>query len=486
MAWDSPAARLPSVAGITGALLVAAVCGVAVSIGDTTAALLCVALVACIFILLDFRVGVVLLVVLMPLSASALFPHQIAGIKGLNPLNALLVATLGSYLLRAVADGSLRRFLPGRLFWLYLVPIVIAGVLGSQHVGEIPLSLYASEQVSFDNATGYLRDIVFKPVLLVVFALLVAAAVRQSRDPAKFVIPTIASIWMMALLVLGFVIASGASLDELSSAGARGFLSPLGVHANELGCLYALAYALLLFTWAATRERVLKLALVASMLLIVAALVLTFSRGAFLAFLVVNVLFVLTRRHAYGWILGGLLLGALMLALPGAVYDRLSVGFDGDRSALSAGRIDDIWLPLLPEVWRSPLIGNGLSSILWSDAMRSGSILQVASAHNAYLDALLDLGFVGLALLLTFFGLLLQEFRRAAADPKLDPTLRGFLSGGAAGLIGFFVAALTGTHLTPCPEQSFLWLAVGVLYGLRSRSSGVSGPGRALRSGSRQ
>ena len=91
MASVSPARHLPSVAGITGALLLAAVCGVAISLGDSTAALLCTALVLCVFILLDFRVGVVLLIVLMPLSASTLFPHEMAGIKGLNPLNALLL-----------------------------------------------------------------------------------------------------------------------------------------------------------------------------------------------------------------------------------------------------------------------------------------------------------------------------------------------------------------------------------------------------------
>ena len=36
---------------------------------------------------------------------------------------------------------------------------------------------------------------------------------------------------------------------------------------------------------------------------------------------------------------------------------------------MSAGRIDDIWLPLLPELFKSPLWGNGLNSIMWSYAM---------------------------------------------------------------------------------------------------------------------
>ena len=71
------------------------------------------------------------------------------------------------------------------------------------------------------------------------------------------------------------------------------------MHANDLGRLYAVAYALLLFTWAESKDARLRLALLASMaMLIVAALVLTFSRGAFFGFVVVNVLFLLSRRNA--------------------------------------------------------------------------------------------------------------------------------------------------------------------------------------------
>jgi len=457
------------IAGVVALLAVAAASGFAISVADTTALVVCASLVASVFILLDFRVGVVMLIVLMPISTSALFPHQMAGITGLNPLNLLLFATLASYLLRASADGSLRRLVPRPLFWLYLAPFLLAGVLGSRHVGEIPPSVFLDEQITFDNATGYLRDILLKPALLVLFALLVAAAVKRSRQPEKFLVPAIVSIWLMGLMVVVFVAMSGTSLDFLSGARSRPFLSQLGLHANDLGRLYAVAYALLLFTWAVTQDRALKLALAVSILLVVAALVLTFSRGAFFAFLVVNLLFLATRRRAYGFVLGALLIGALMLVLPGTLYDRVTVGFAGDLNSLSAGRVDEIWLPLVPELWRSPLFGNGLSSILWSNAMRSGTILQVSHAHNAYLNALLDIGVIGLALVCTFFGLLMRDFRRLGREARLSPTLRGFFAGGAAGLASFLVAGIAGSQLTPCAEQSFLWLAAGMLFGVRAR-----------------
>ena len=441
--------------------------GLAIAVAELNAVLLFASLLACLFILLDFRVGVVLLIVLMPLSQSAVFPRQMAGVTGLNPLNVLLVATFGSYLLKALADHGLKRFLPPKLFWLYLVPFFVAGVLGSRHVGEIPPSLYFFEVVEFHDAAGYIRDVVIRPAFLVLFALLVGSAAMRSREPEKFIVPAMVSIWVMGLLVVAFVGISGVTLDRLSNV--RNSLSGLGLHANDLGRLYATAYALLLFTFAATQRRGLKLALAATMLLVVAALVLTFSRGAFVGFIIVNGLFILSRRDPRGFLVGAVIVTGLMFLLPGTFWDRVTAGFGGDLNALSAGRTGEIWLPLLPELWHSPFFGNGLSSILWSDAMRGERIPLVGHPHNAYLQTLLDMGVVGLLLLLAFFGLLMRDFWRASRDKSLSPTLRGFFEGASIGLASFLIAGFAGSSLTPCAEQSFLWLAAGMLYGMRRR-----------------
>ena len=459
--------------GPAGIVLIGALLGSAVAVAELNAVILGFALLACVFILIDFRVGVVLLIVLMPISASRVFPHAMFGITGLNPLNLLLLVTLGSYLLRAFADGSVAQFVPRPLLWLYIVPIVIAGALGSRHVGEIPPYFFMFEELAYDSAGGYIRDHLVKPLFMVLFALLVGAAVSRTRDPERFLVPLLVSIWMTGLMVVVFVVRSGVDLHELSSSRTRGFLLPLGLHANELGQLYATAYALLLFTWAAAEERVLKLVLLASMGLIVAALVLTFSRGAFVAFFVVNALFVLSRRSASAFALGALLVAGLLLALPGAFYDRLIAGFGGDLNEVSAGRIGFIWLPLLPELWRSPIYGNGLDSILWSDAMRTGQILGTTQTHNAYLQALLDMGVAGLVLLGAYFAHVWKGFRALSVDPSLSPTLRGFYLGAVAGLAGLLIGAVTAGSLTPTPEQAFLWLAIGMMYGQRARKSAM-------------
>jgi hypothetical protein len=458
-----------------GIALLGAFWGGMIALAEVNALILAVSVLGCAFILRDFRVGVVLLVLLMPISASTMFPHAMLGVTGLNPLNLLLAGTLASCLLHGLFDGSIRRFLPLPLFCLYIVPIVIAGALGSRHIGDIAPS-FAHVYAAFDvrELGGYLREMVVKPMFLVIFALLVGAAVSRSNQPEKFLVPTLVSIWVMGSMVIVFVFLSGVGLGKLASSHSREFLSPLGMHANELGRLYAVAYALLLFTWAESKQPGLKLALLASMGLVILALMLTFSRGAFFGFVVVNLLFLLWRLNARNLVFAGVLAVGALFLLPDAVYDRVATGFGGGGglNAITAGRWEWLWLPLLPEVLRSPIYGSGLGSILWSEPMRvagGAGVLIVSHPHNAYLQAALDMGIAGLILLCAYFIHVWKGFRKLSVDPALSPTLRGFYQGAAAGLASFLIAAITDSSLTPRPEQAFLWLAIGMMYGQRAK-----------------
>jgi hypothetical protein len=460
----------PARAGLAGQALLGALCGVAIALADVNALILSAAAIAGGFILRDFRAGAVLLVLLTPLAPSALFPHAMLGITGLNPLNVLLAGTLGACLLQVEA-GELRRFLPRALLWLYLVPIAAAAALGARHVGEIAPLYRAYDLIAFDTVAGYLVEVAAKPLLLVAFGLLVGAATARSERPERLLLPAAASLWAMGAMVIAYVAHSGVALEDLASSESRHFLSALGLHANDLGRLFAFACALLLFTWAEAKGTGLKLLLLGSLALGLAALVLTFSRAGFLAFGVCGVLFVIWCRSARTFALAALALAAALL-LPGAVYERIETGFAEGPNAISAGRIDGLWLPLLPEFLKSPLWGNGLGSILWSGAMRSANpdvVLGATTPHSAYLQALLDMGIVGLVLLCAYFAHVWAGFRALAADGTLSPLMRGFFQGAAAGLAGFLAAGVAGSSLTPAAEQSYLWLAIGMMYGLRAR-----------------
>jgi O-antigen ligase len=345
----------------------------------------------------------------------------------------------------------------------------MGAAIGTQHVHEIPAAYKAFDMIFFDNAVGYVRDMLLKPMTFVVYALLVAAAVWRSKEPERFVTPLVISVWVMAALIIGFVIASGVPISYLAGSYSRAFYTPLGMHANDLGRLYVVGYALLLFTWDRTSlkdDLTLKLLLFVSMGLAAAAMVLTFSRGAFVGFVIVNAIYILSRANWKTFMIVAAALPPFLYFLPGAVWSRLQAGKGEGADAVSAGRIDGIWGPIMPEFFDHPFFGNGLGAIMYSKAVRAERIDLVAHPHNAFLELYLNMGIAGFVLILSFWGWTWWRFRKLSKDARVHPRLQGLFEGAAAGLVSFLVAGLAGSSLQPTAAQAFLWLAIGLMFGI--------------------
>src|SRR5436190_3752863 len=185
------AARLPAernaglALGVVGLGLFGVVCGIGLAIGELQALVASLTILACAAVFADFRIGAVLLLVMLPVEGSYLFPHSVFGVTGLNPLNLVVLSTFASYLIRGQRLGT---FLPKKLFWLFILPIAIAGLIGSRHVDEIYPYFYDVEVIHFTDAFGYLRDLLLKPMLMVLAALVIAQAVMQSKKVESFLV----------------------------------------------------------------------------------------------------------------------------------------------------------------------------------------------------------------------------------------------------------------------------------------------------------
>lgn len=473
MAATSAVLRAPAAGSPLGVLVAAGLiafataCGVAIAYGELAAFYVTLSLTLGIMILYDFRIGAVLLVLMIGFGATSLFPYGLMGVPGLNPLNITIAATLVSFLVRG---GNLRAVTPRALVLLYVAPIVLAGLLGTRHWDDILPYFFETEVVSFQNALGYLQETTVRPLLIVLIALLVGAAVVRSQKPERFLVVMAISLIVIALIEIGFVLASGVRFGLLASASSRRFFEEIGIHANALGRLFAVAYGILLFVWWETKSPGLKTLLFVTLNVAVFAMVLTFSRGAFLGFFLVNAVFLAWKFNAKS-IAIALVVGAIcMMLAPEYLYNRLTFGMDtGDANTVSANRIQGIWLPLVPEIFKAPLWGNGLSSIMWSFPMQIGAMDVVGHPHNAYLEALLDMGMIGLVLLLAYYWHVWKGFRALGSNAYLSPEMRGLFQGGCAGLLCFLVTGWTGSSLRPMPEFAYLWLTIGMMYGMLAR-----------------
>ena len=130
------------------------------------------------------------------------------------------------------------------------------------------------------------------------------------------------------------------------------------------------------------------------------ALLLTFSRGAFLGFLVVNALFVVWKFNMkkLGLALLGLAVAAALRPPDGLPAHQH--GFDRAPTRCPRAASTASGCRCCPRPWRARSGATASTPIMWSDAMQTGAMAFVGHPHNAYLQAVLDMGLIGLALLL--------------------------------------------------------------------------------------
>src|SRR5690242_2219989 len=254
------------------------------------------ALIGSVAVLIDVRVGAVLLLLMLPISDSDLCRHSLMNVPGLHPLNLLVAATVASY----VISGRARQAGPALrqpVVWLYILPICAAALIGMPHLHEIPALVTpgGTTLASFANERQYLITTLTKVIVTVATALMIGAAAARSRKPEGFIVALAASAWSIVLIQLGFIVLMGASFADLASPDARNFYAPIGMHANMLGRMHLSVLALLLFVWVDCTQPRLRLFLVLTMGVVAVALLLTFSRAAIGGAVLVGALFLVWK-----------------------------------------------------------------------------------------------------------------------------------------------------------------------------------------------
>jgi O-antigen ligase len=418
----------------------------------------------------DYRVAIWLTVFMLPIAPTNLIPKDKIGVSPVYIVYALVLVTISSLLL----TGALR---PGRLviprwprmFWLYVLLFVGAAIHGAFYLESIPDYFVALNVITSNSLRDYLQVTVLTPSLALVTAFLLSVAIRSANRPALYLVPVFASATVYALVVFWFAVTSGSSLNDLASQDSRQYLSGTGMHANELGLLLNTAMSLALFSFATVRRLALRLTLGILAGVLGLAVLLTFSRGAWLGTLAVVGYLLFVRRNFILFGIALLLLPVAAMLMPESVAERATHEMGSNNvDAVSSGRVDDIWLPLLPEIAKHPLVGGGTGSIMWSDAAKEQNILPVGHPHSAYLGALLDLGVIGTVIILLFFRHMWRQYRRLSNQVE-DRFWHGFFNGAAACILLLFVQGMTDDSFLPGRTQPYMWICYGVAIGFGAR-----------------
>jgi O-antigen ligase len=359
----------------------------------------------------------------------------------------------------ADAEGGLIRtlFFPGYALGLFLIAGDPRGAVRAALAGALPLALVLTAFAS--AAWSIAPDLTLRRALALLFTTLagVGLAARFGwRDLARVLAAT------FGLLALG----SAAAALALPHLGKMDVLFP-GAWRGLWGDKNALGGFMALGVWiaagAAVLDRRLRGLWVGAAVLCLALVVLSTSKTALLS--------LGAGAGAFGLLAVGrrspaLAIGAVLSLAVGAValgglawtHPKLLPSLIGKDLTLTGRTV--IWDTVLRRIAERPATGFGYA-VVWNDASGWGPLAWIVKeahftphhAHNSWLEAWLELGYAGLALLVAFAALTAWRLVRRAG------TEGAWLA--APVLAAFFVTTLTET--VTLEYNDFLWVIVPAL-----------------------
>lgn len=431
-----------------------------------------------VLLLVDYRFGLAFIILFLPYANSPLLPK----VGPVSMVNVLILGVCFSFLVRwlmyRLGGRRIEVPIPRELILFYFVPFTLAMMIGSTHLNEIPSHLYGAK-LPTEGGYGfydYWISFYFKTMLLVAAVFALGASVIEGKKSNHYVWLVVVSGCLYSAGIFAVVALSGYSLDQLRYI--RDSLRPLGHHNNGVGYMLIWPLAAALFMREFVDVAFKRYLLLAAAGLIFCGILMTFSRGGFVAAMTVVGYYVWHFRRLRTALLVVSFAVVAVVFSPDAVRDRLLTGLEdksvydqvasrsGSGDELTAGRVF-VWRNLAPEILRSPLFGRGVDSGMWSEFVKNGNTY--ANPHNMYLSILLDMGIIGAICMVVAFRFVWSIFRKLSVDVRLPPSVQGYFAGATAGLVGMLAGAMTGLSYYPLNIQLYLWIAIGLGLGYRRR-----------------
>jgi O-antigen ligase len=394
------------------------------------------------------RLMLALTIVLMP---NLLYFPPNTQIPGLNPANLLLIlllVTMGSFSRSSdgppVARGMLTSPL---LFWFFTLAIAF-------------FIAQAMRPMSLLDDLVYLKNVVFYPLFYFVFRLC-----RQDLKGTRLLIYLTLAVAVAAGIDAAI---DGLSFDISSYSDQQRTAGPFGEKnaSNRAGVFYAtflpLLFAMAIFLRGKAKWR---LAAIAGCVVLVFAIMVTFSRQSYLIALVGIALLLVRRNVLLAAMIAILAIPATAL-LPDAVVDRVAATQRYD--AVGAAQLDEstesrftIWAGAW-KMWKDHPAGVGLHR--FPTYIGEYSEHRARDAHSIYVLTLAESGPIGVAALLWLLWRLLRlaiTVRESAGEADVEAKALG---------IGFTVAILSmalgnvyGTPFLDGLVMGNFWILCGLL-----------------------
>jgi O-antigen ligase len=373
--------------------------------------------------------------------------EKLFGVQGYEPLIAILLCL---WIPRLMARRRLE--LPG----LLKATLLALGLIGINAIRIAPDRMQAIREAG---------RIFFEP--LVLFVVITSVPWRRSELKAAALVFVFAAALVASIGIVGYGMGHGgggepAATGKTVKTTQSDRLESYWEATNSLAAFLVAAVSVsvgVVFSARSLKETLLAAGAIPIELL---SIVLTFTRGAWLA-LAASLFALSLQLRRIGWlVLGLVLLVGIVGVAPPEMLDRVAsiANFQTERS--SANRIH-MWHYAVPLVLDKPLTGYGFYGFhaLFSNQPGITSV----HAHNFMLDYALAIGIPGLLLVLTVIFFVLAGALRTATRRRRESSDVSLLAGLAMGCIGMLCAGMIDGSISVWPilAHSF-WFLLALTY----------------------
>jgi hypothetical protein len=414
---------------------------------------------AALFFMLFINAPVGLLMILIfffPFSGTEAFKAAMAGIPGFKPLQILSVAVFAVALLNASRAVPLPR--QAKLFFASVFILFTVAFLRSMP-NLSTINPILSESLSLPH---YVFSHYFKPLIYFLPALIVTQYVYTGKDIDRVVATINWSITILAMVIIGFFLFDRNLI--LDPGSTRDFYADsFGMHTNSIVNYFIMGLPFVLTDLFRKRVPIgiVKISLCAI------AVALLFSRSAYFLFVFSILIYLFVSKRAKWLPIFVATILILLAVLPESITERATKGFHSmNRNEISAGRVDNIWLPLLKEIGDDPravLFGEGRYAMVVSDVHKKKIIIQAMHPHNMYLEMLLDSGLAGLLIVMGLFAYLLKSVYSSVARAETG-RYREFQVATMTSLLCFLLSGVTDRTFFPDDINGYLWMTVAMAF----------------------
>ena len=374
------------------------------------------------------------MMLLLAFILDKLIFYRVGGVAGLTITNITMYTTGIVLIVSEVASGRAKQKpMPGVSFALAALIGASLSILYAKYYGTVPVSMV-------ENARG-VKELVFEPVLLYVFAFML---VDYREQGTRYLL-----LLVIVIGVLNFVAVAGAQMGiqifegkgYFEGEGEERFAGFVG-NPNKTAYLICVLLPFQYYLFKLIKARTTKIVLAIVMLMGVYVVLLSGSRGGLLlmGLLFVGMAYKLKdMKIVYGAIIASPVIVLLVMAQATFFQesmDRVIRLSSGGFDTVSSGR-GHIWGALLSDYTKDlmgMLFGSGFGAVKFMGIH--------APAHNMYIRILIEFGFVGLMMFLYFVWSIMRYIsKRTFDDPVLKFTV---LAGAYVVIVGWLFTTMIG------------------------------------------